>query len=93
MVYTIGTALNRAHDNRMPVALLVEGQWMDGRVVAIDGHGLVLDRDGLDHSVVKLERISAVRVMTAAPVQQDEPSITQDIARRDARAAAGARAS
>jgi len=86
-VYTIGTALNRAHDNRMPVALLVEGQWMHGHVVAVDGHGLVLDRDGLDHCVVKLDRVSAVRVMAAAPVDDDEPSITtQDIARHDARA-------
>ena len=66
-IYTMGTALNRAHDNQVPVAVLVEGQWIHGLVAAIDGHGVVLANEDTEHAVVKLERVSAVRVMTAAP--------------------------
>jgi sRNA-binding regulator protein Hfq len=102
-LYTIGTALHRAYDNRVPVALLVEGQWMEGQVAAVDAYGIVLDRDGVDHCVVRLERVSAVRVNTAAPAEGDtrsayapprsssEPSITQNVARHERMAAAGPR--
>jgi sRNA-binding regulator protein Hfq len=41
-IYTIGTALNRARDNDIPVRVLVEGEWLSGRVVAVDGFGVVL---------------------------------------------------
>lgn len=68
MLYTMGTALDRARDSQVPVALLVEGQWIHGRVVDIDGHGVVLADLGAEHSVVKLDRVSAVRVMTEAPM-------------------------
>ena len=66
-IYTMGTALNRARDNHVLVKLLVDGHWMHGHVVAIDGHGVVLERDRVAHSVVRLERVSAVEVMTPAP--------------------------
>lgn len=67
VIYTVGTALNRAHDNNVPVQVLVEGQWLTGDVVAVDGHGLVLNTDGLEHSVVRIERVSAVRIFSEAP--------------------------
>jgi hypothetical protein len=66
-LYTIGTALRRAHDHHLPVTLLVEGQWLHGVVVAVDGHGAVIDLDQREHSVVRLERISAVRVQGVLP--------------------------
>jgi sRNA-binding regulator protein Hfq len=66
-LYTIGTALNRAHDNEVPVQILVEGQWLTGMVVAVDGHGVVLNSDDLEHSVVRMEAVSAVRLFAAAP--------------------------
>ena len=37
MLYTIGTALNRARDNGFGVEVLVEGMWLRGRVLAVDG--------------------------------------------------------
>lgn len=67
ILYTIGTALNRAHDNDVPVQVLVEGQWLSGRVAAVDGHGLVLHSDELEHSVVRIENVAAVRVFSEAP--------------------------
>ena len=42
MIYTIGTALNRAQDNALGVQILVEGQWLGGQVLAVDGHGVVI---------------------------------------------------
>jgi hypothetical protein len=65
--YTIGTALARAHENGLPVEVLVEGHWLDGLVVATDGHGVVLENGSDDHTVVRLERVSVVRVGARAP--------------------------
>lgn len=67
-MYTIGTALSRAEQNCIPVEVLVGGHWLTGRIVASDGVGLVLSNDGEEHSVVRLESITAVRVFTTAPV-------------------------
>ena len=55
-IYTIGTALNRARDNDIPVQVLVEGQWLTGKVVVVDGHGVVLQSDELEHAVVRWTR-------------------------------------
>ena len=67
IIYTVGTALNRAHDNDVPVQVLVEGQWLTGDVVAVDGHGLVLQSDALEHAVIRIDAVSAVRVFAEAP--------------------------
>jgi hypothetical protein len=74
MIYTIGTALNRARDNQLGVQVLVEGQWLGGLVLAVDGHGVVLDSAagsatgyGSEHAVVRMESVAAVRVSTRAP--------------------------
>ena len=66
-IYTIGTALNRAHDNDLTVQVLVEGQWMSGQVLAVDGHGVVLDSADDGHAVIRMGSVSAVRVFAAAP--------------------------
>jgi hypothetical protein len=68
MQYTIGTALDRAREGGSVVELLVDNHWVAGLVVASDGIGVVLDNEGREHFVVRLERVSAVRVETAAPV-------------------------
>lgn len=67
IIYTVGTALNRARDNGVPVQVLVEGQWLTGDVMAVDGHGLVLQSDSLEHAVVRIESVSAVRVFADIP--------------------------
>ena len=66
-VYTMGTALTRAFAGKVPVSLLIEGHWMGGEVVAMDSYGVVLDFEGTEHLVVKLDRVSAVRVMSSMP--------------------------
>ncbi len=69
VLYTIGTALNRAHDNGVAVQILVEGQWLSGRVAAVDGHGVVLHSDDEEHSVIRMGSVSAVRVFSTAPMR------------------------
>ena len=74
MQYTIGTALDRAHDAGYRVDLLVESNWVHGLVVANDGVGVVLEKDDLEHCVVRLDRIAAVRVESAAPMRPRIPA-------------------
>lgn len=66
MIYTIGTALDRAQAHGSMVAVLVDSQWLSGKVVMFDGHGVVLD-GGVEHCIVKIERIAAVRVESGLP--------------------------
>ncbi|HEX6248727.1 MAG TPA: hypothetical protein VFZ64_12725 [Nocardioidaceae bacterium] len=66
-IYTIGTALNRAHDSGAAVQVLVEGTWVEGHVVAVDGFGVVLESGSDEHSVVRVESIAAVTIRSSAP--------------------------
>ena len=68
MMYTIGTALERAREAGSTVEVLVDNQWLTGLVVANDGVGVVLDNQGEEHCVVRLECIAAVRVGARAPM-------------------------
>jgi hypothetical protein len=69
MLYTVGIALSRAADNGYPVAVLVEGSWIRGQVVANDGTGVVLECTDGGHCVVKVERIAAVTVQAESPMR------------------------
>jgi hypothetical protein len=60
-IFTIGTALRRAEANVLPVEVLVHGHWLSGNVAGVDGHGVILTTHS-EHSVVRLEDISAVRI-------------------------------
>lgn len=67
LIYSMGTALNRAREHEAGVDVLVSGQWLSGRVVAVDGHGVLLETDTLEHAVVKMDSVQAVRVHAPAP--------------------------
>ncbi len=69
MIYTMGMALNRALENNASVDVLVDGEWLTGCVVISDGYGVVLD-NGEEHSIVKVDRIAAVRILSSSPVRQ-----------------------
>ena len=71
MVYTVGTALRRAEESGRAVEVLVEGSWIAGSVAALDGHGVVLDLGGVEQTVVRVERVSAVRVLEVASPAHD----------------------
>lgn len=61
-IYTVGTALRRAHENGLTVSVLVEGHWLDGQIGGLDGDGLLLAADDDSHAVVRLSSITAVKV-------------------------------
>jgi sRNA-binding regulator protein Hfq len=67
LIYSMGTALNRARDHEIGVEVLVGGAWLCGRVVDVDGHGVMLETDDLEHAVVRMESVQAVRVHAPAP--------------------------
>lgn len=67
MLYTMGTALDRAAEGGVRVSILVEGTWLEGLVAAVDGTGVVLEGPDHDHAVIRVERIAAVRVHTESP--------------------------
>ena len=66
-LYTIGTALRHAQDAAVEVEVLVDGHWVGGVIRAVDGHGLVLAAGVDEHAVVRMDDISAVRVLREAP--------------------------
>jgi hypothetical protein len=83
-IYTIGTALSRARDNDLPVDVLAEGQWIAGRVLALDSHGLVLTNEELGYAVIRLASVTVVRVIDpdmarparASGVASENPPLT-----------------
>jgi hypothetical protein len=69
LLFTIGTALNRAHQEGLSVQVLVEGQWIGGQVAWQDGQGVLLVSDTDEHAVVRLASVSAVKVHAPSPVR------------------------
>lgn len=67
LIYSMGTALNRAREHEVGVAVLVAGEWLSGRVVAVDGHGVLLETDAFEHAVVRMQSVEAVRVHAPVP--------------------------
>jgi hypothetical protein len=70
MQYTIGTAIDRAHEQGHHVDLLLDGQWVSGLVVASDGQGVVLEGVDDEHTILRLERVSGVRVRASSPFRK-----------------------
>jgi len=73
-IYSMGTALDRAQANGFAVDILVGGAWISGRVVATDGHGVVLESSEDEHAVARLEAITAVRVHARVPLRPTVPA-------------------
>ena len=76
-IYSMGTALDRAQANGLVVDVLVSGAWLSGRVIAADGHGVVLETSEHEHAVARLDAISAVRVHGRAPGRPTVPAQSQ----------------
>ncbi len=72
-IFTIGTALRRAEDNRVPVEVLVEGQWIKGNIAALDGDGLVLVTPERTQCVVRNAHISVVRLLSDVSFEDGAP--------------------
>ena len=59
-LFTVGTLLRHAQDAGAPVRLLVQGTWLDGRIVGADGLGVILDDGDAQQVLVRLDSIVAV---------------------------------
>ena len=59
-LFTVGTLLRHAQDAGAAVRLLVQGTWLEGRIVGADGHGVVLDDGNAQQVLVRLDAIVAV---------------------------------
>ena len=73
-IYSMGTALDRARTNGLAVEVLVSGVWLSGRVVASDGHGVVLETSDHEHAIARLESVLAVRVHDDVPARVAIPT-------------------
>ncbi len=77
-LFTVGTLLRHAQDAAAPVRVLVQGTWLDGRIVGADGHGVVLD-DGQGQQV--LVRLDGVMAVSFARTDIDDPSDDEETTR------------
>ncbi len=74
-LFAVGTLLRHAQDAGAPVRVLVEGTWLDGRIVGADAHGVVLD-DGNGQQV--LVRLEAVIAVSFSRTDIDDPGAVPD---------------
>ena len=72
-VLTIGTALSRAEQAGATVSALVQGQWISGRVLGIDGHGVVLANGDGESAVLRLEHVAVIRIEDSAVAEPAAP--------------------
>ena len=59
-LFTVGTLLRHAQDAGALVRVLVQGTWLDGRIVGADGLGVVLDDGNGQQVLARLDAITAV---------------------------------
>jgi hypothetical protein len=92
MLLTVGHALDRAKDEGMVVRINVGGEWVTGRVINSDGHGVAILESNGDLCVVRQEIVSAVRMpsLESAPhVPSQHPTTQRTEFVAGARASAG----
>ena len=70
---TVGHALDRAKQENMLVRVNLGGEWITGRIINNDGHGVAILEDSGDLCVVRQEAVSAVR-MPSQPTGPRLPS-------------------
>ena len=74
-LFTVGTLLRHAQDSGAPVRVLVQGTWLDGRIVGADGLGVILDDGNAQQVLVRLDSIVAVS-FSRAEMEDDQPDPT-----------------
>jgi hypothetical protein len=79
MLLTVGHALDRAKDEGMVVRINVGGEWVTGRVINSDGHGVAILESNGDLCVVRQETVSAVRMpsLESGPLVPSQNPTTQ----------------
>jgi hypothetical protein len=80
-LFTVGTLLRHAQDAGAPVRLLVQGTWLDGRIVGADGLGVILDDNNRQQVLVRLDSIVAVS-FSRADIDDPDSEAAGDAAAR-----------
>ncbi len=62
MLLTVGHALDRAKDEGAVVRMHIGGEWVTGRVLNNDGHGVAVLENSGDVCVVRQDAITCVRM-------------------------------
>jgi hypothetical protein len=62
MLLTVGAAVDRAREEGSVVRLNIGGEWVTGRVLNSDGHGVAILESSGDLCVVRQEAVQAVRM-------------------------------
>jgi hypothetical protein len=70
-MFSVGTLLRHAEDKGAHVRVLVQGRWLEGRVIGCDGLGAVLDDGEGEQALVRLESVVAVKFVQAQMEQAD----------------------
>jgi len=71
-MFSVGTLLRAAEDNGAEVRVLVQGAWLEGRVIGCDGMGAILDDGKGGQFLVRLDSVVAV-CFSRAQMDGDEP--------------------
>jgi hypothetical protein len=66
MLLTVGHALDRAKDESLVVRVNVGGEWVTGRIINSDGHGVAILESSGDLCVVRQDAVTAVRMPSHA---------------------------
>ena len=75
-MFSVGTLLRAAEDKDAEVKVLVQGEWLTGRVLGCDGLGAVLDDGEGGQFLVRLDSVVAVgfvREQMEGQVAADQP--------------------
>jgi hypothetical protein len=62
MLLTVGAAIDRAKDEGMEIRINIGGEWVTGRVMNSDGHGVAILEANGDMCVVRRDAITCVRL-------------------------------
>ncbi|MCW2807528.1 MAG: hypothetical protein JWQ93_1483 [Marmoricola sp.] len=81
MLLTVGHALDRAKDEGTVVRMHIGGDWITGRIMSSDGHGVAVLESNGDLCVVRQEAISCVRLPgkahTGSPVPPQHSGVIE----------------
>jgi hypothetical protein len=67
MLLTVGHAIDRAKEEGMEVRMNIGGEWVSGRVMNSDGHGVAVLEPNGDMCVVRRDAITCVRLESTSP--------------------------
>ena len=72
-MFSVGTLLRAAEDNGAEVRVLVQGAWLEGRVIGCDGLGAILDDGQGAQFLVRLDSVVAVS-FSRAQMDGEDPT-------------------